>query len=141
MGFGMDGTYWLSGVPKLSNFYVPVWGSISGDDPNPKVNELVERFKKQFGKPPTTSGILMGYDTIMAFKTAAERAGTIETQAVLAELEKFRDEPMLTGPRTFTKDNHIQRKARGLMMQIQNGKRSSLGYYTNEKAVPLSWLK
>ena len=35
-GSGVDGSYWLNAVPDLSNFYVPVQGSIYGDDPNPK---------------------------------------------------------------------------------------------------------
>ncbi len=39
-GSGVDGSYWLNAVPDLSNFYVPVQGSIYGDDPNPKVTEF-----------------------------------------------------------------------------------------------------
>ena len=39
-GSGVDGSYWLNAVPDLSNFYVPVQGSIYGDDPNPKVAEF-----------------------------------------------------------------------------------------------------
>jgi branched-chain amino acid transport system substrate-binding protein len=32
-GSGVDGSYWLNAVPDLSNFYVPVQGSVYGDDP------------------------------------------------------------------------------------------------------------
>jgi branched-chain amino acid transport system substrate-binding protein len=42
-GSGVDGSYWLNAVPDLSNFYVPVQGSIYGDDPNPKVTEFNKR--------------------------------------------------------------------------------------------------
>ncbi len=48
-GSGVDGSYWLNAVPDLSNFYVPVQGSIYGDDPNPKVNEF--NTEVQGGRP------------------------------------------------------------------------------------------
>src|SRR5258708_22534026 len=35
-GSGVDGSYWPSAVPDLSNFYLPVQGSIYGYDPNPQ---------------------------------------------------------------------------------------------------------
>ena len=45
-GSGVDGSYWLSAVPDLSNFYVPVQGSIYGDDPNPEVTTFNAKFKE-----------------------------------------------------------------------------------------------
>jgi branched-chain amino acid transport system substrate-binding protein len=140
-GFGLDGAYWLDSVPNLSNFYLPVHVSVFGDDPRPEVQSLIKRFTERFGKPPATGYFAMGYSVIQAFGRAADRAGKTHGAAIAAELEKFRDEPLLIGPRTFTKDLHIQTTAQGLMMQVQNGKHSTLGYFVkNEKPVPFESL-
>lgn len=140
-GFAMDGAYWLDSVPGLSNFYLPVHGSVFGDDLNPKVRELMQKFASRYGNPPATGYAVMGYSVIQAFARAAKRAGTTKGAAIAAELEKFKDEPLLIGPRTFTDKVHIQTQARGTMMEIQNGKFKALGYhYTNEKPVPFDLL-
>lgn len=140
-GFALDGAYWLKSVPDLSNFYLPVHASVFGDDPNPKIQEVIKKFKARYGKPPATGYFAMGYSVIQAFARAADRAGTTKGKAITAQLEKFRNEPLLIGPRTFTKKLHIQTQARGLMMQIQHGKFSSLGYYySNSKPVPFDLL-
>src|SRR3979411_1637455 len=39
-GSGVDGSYWLNAVPDLSNFYVPVPGSIYGAGPQPKGTQV-----------------------------------------------------------------------------------------------------
>ena len=48
-GSGVDGSYWMNAVPDLSDFYVPVQGSIYGDDPNPAVNEFNKKYKEATG--------------------------------------------------------------------------------------------
>ena len=71
------------------------------------------------------------------YKKAAERAGTLDSQAVRKELEKFKDEPIMGGIATFTKDIHIQNRIRALINEVKDGKMKSTGeYYTSEKAVP-----
>ena len=138
---GADGDFWLKSLPDLSNFYLPAHGSLYGDDPNPKVQEFMARFKARYGRMPTTSLAMMGYSVVQAFAIAATRAGSINSEKVAAELDKFDNEPLLIGPRTFTKEIHIQTKVRGLMMEVKDGKMHSTGkYYTNEKAVPFNTL-
>ena len=84
---------------------------------------------------------MLGYSVIQAFARAAERAGTTEGRAVADELEKFKDEPLLDGLRTYTKKLHIQTSGKGVIMQITNGKWKSLGYrYANSKPVPFDLL-
>lgn len=140
-GFGLDGSYWLDSVPNLSNFYLPVHASVFGDDPRPEMNDLIKRFTERYGNPPATSYFAMGYSAIQAFAIAAERAGKTDGAAVAAELEKFKDEPLLIGPRTYTKELHIQTQAQGLMMEVQNGKHRTLGFFVkNEKRVPFESL-
>jgi branched-chain amino acid transport system substrate-binding protein len=141
LGFSLDGDYWLSAIPNVTGVYLPVHGSVFGDDPNPAVNELVVRMKQRFGTPPTTSYALMGYSLIQAYAKAVEKAGTTESAKVAAVLDTFKDEPLLIGPRTFTKDVHIQTKVRGLIMEVKSGKLVSTGeYYANEEPVPFEQL-
>lgn len=59
-GSAMDGTYWLGAVPGLSNFVVPVQGSIYGDDPNPKVEEFNKSFEKKYGARPSSMYVYPG---------------------------------------------------------------------------------
>ncbi|MBJ3778073.1 ABC transporter substrate-binding protein [Acuticoccus mangrovi] len=138
---GADGDYWLESLPHLSDFYLPAHGSLYGDDPNPKVQEFMARFEERYGRLPTTSLAMMGYSVVQAFAIAAERAGTVDSEAIAAELNKFDNEPLLIGPRTFTEDVHIQTQVRGLMMEVEDGKMHSLGeYYTNKTPVPFEML-
>lgn len=87
-GSGMDGSYWLSAVPDLSNFYVPVQGSIYGDDPNPEVNKFNAAYKAKTGADPSSMYVYPGYVMIDVWAKAVERAKSIDADAVVAELEK-----------------------------------------------------
>ncbi len=94
-GSGVDGSYWLSAVPDLSNFFVPVQGSIYGDDPNPDVTAFNAKYKEVTGGDPSTQYVYPGYVMIDVWAKAVERAGTTEASAVVAELEKMNGEPTL----------------------------------------------
>ena len=140
-GVAMDGEYWLEGVPGLEKFYVPVPGNVFGFDPSDEVNALVERFKAKHGTPPASSLAIFGYRALQMYKTAAERAGTLDSQAVRKELEKFADEPIMGGIASFTEDIHIQNRIRALINEVKDGRMQSTGeYYTSEKAVPFEML-
>ncbi len=54
-GSGVDGSYWLSAVPDLSNFFVPVQGSIYGDDPNPRSPSSTPSTRKPPARRPAPS--------------------------------------------------------------------------------------
>lgn len=139
-GSGVDGSYWLSAVPDLSNFYVPVQGSIYGDDPNPEVKKFNEVFKAKTGSDPSSQYVYPGYVMIDVWAKAVERAGTTEAEPVVAELEKMKDEPTLFGPRTFTPELHHQNRARYLIVDIEKGKPAVAGEWTLSEAVPMDAL-
>ncbi|MSP82461.1 MAG: ABC transporter substrate-binding protein [Alphaproteobacteria bacterium] len=122
-GDSMDGDYWVAGVPGLSNHYAVTFGSKWGDDPDVTINDFFGRYEAKFGVPET-SFPLNGYSFVQAIKIAAERAGSLETEAVLAELNKFTKEPLLWGATTFTPDLHIDVIHPMTVVQIQDGKGS-----------------
>jgi branched-chain amino acid transport system substrate-binding protein len=139
-GSGVDGSYWLSAVPDLSNFFVPVQGSIYGDDPNPDVTAFNARYKEVTGGDPSTQYVYPGYVMIDVWAKAVERAGTTETAAVVAELEKMTDEPTLFGPRTFTPELHHQNRARYLIVETNAGKPGVVDEWTISEAIPVADL-
>ena len=139
-GSGVDGSYWLSAVPDLSNFFVPVQGSIYGDDPNPEVTAFNAKYKEATGGDPSTQYVYPGYVMIDVWAKAVERAGTTETSAVVAELEKMNGEPTLFGPRTFTSELHHQNQARYLIVETNAGKPGVVDEWTISEPIPVADL-
>jgi branched-chain amino acid transport system substrate-binding protein len=129
-----DGDYWKKGFPGLSDLYFLGYTSLYGDDPNPKANELVERYREAEGKLPDNSNLVTGYSVIEAFARAADAAGSLDGEKIAAELDKFADEDLLVGPTTFSPDMHISRERPMQVMQIQDGKSSFLKSWTPKVA-------
>ena len=96
-GVAMDGHYWLDAVPNLSKFCAAAFSSLYGG-----AGEDVEAFFKKLeakeGEPTATSLPIAGYVLMDLWAKAVESAGTVDSAAVTAEMEKFRDEPTLMGP-------------------------------------------
>ncbi|TXL72783.1 ABC transporter substrate-binding protein [Vineibacter terrae] len=132
-GEDMDGDYWLKSVPNLSNFYFAAMGSIFGDDPRPDVNKFIAGFKALHGNHPSTAHTLTGYSVVQAIKIAAERAGSINSDAIKAAFEKFKDEKLLVGPTSFDAKTHINFMRPMVVMQVQDGKHSAVSLHTPQK--------
>jgi branched-chain amino acid transport system substrate-binding protein len=130
-GDSMDGDYWVEGVPGLNDHYAITFGSKYGDDPRPEVNEFFARYRDKYGEPES-SFPLNGYSVVEAIKIAAERAGSLESDAVLAELNKFDKQPLLWGATTFTDEMHIDLVHPMAVIQIQGGKGSFADLITVE---------
>lgn len=139
-GSGVDGSYWMDAVPGLSEFYIPAQGSVYGDDPDPAVEEFKKRFEEKFGARPSSQYAYPGYVMIDVWAKAVERAGTTEAAAVVAELEKMKDEPTLFGPRTFTSELHHQNRARYHIVKVDDGKPAVVDSWTISEPVPMEAL-
>ena len=139
-GSAVDGSYWLSAVPDLSNFYVPVQGSIYGDDPNGDVTAFNAKYVEATGGDPSTQYVYPGYVLIDVWAKAVERAGTTDADAVVAELEKMVDEPTLFGPRTFNSEIHHQNKARYLIVETNAGTPAVVDEWTISEPIPVDAL-
>lgn len=122
----MDGDNWLESVPNLSNFQYGAYGSLFGDDPNAEVRDFLDKYTAKFGTKPISSQALTGYSVIQAYALAAERAGSLDSDAVVAELERFSAEPLLVGQTTFTKDRHINHDRGQLIMKVEDGKHKAV---------------
>ena len=139
-GQGFDGNFWLNSVPNLGEFYLMGVGSVYGNDPRAKVNEIVDNYNQKFGEPPVSAHSLTGYLMIEMWSKAVERAGSTEGDAVVTALESFRDEPTFVGQRTFSNQLHIANQGSFLMLEVVNGEHKALGFYTNKDPVPMEVL-
>jgi branched-chain amino acid transport system substrate-binding protein len=136
----MDGTYWLDSVPNLGSFYIPVQASIYGDDPNPEVNAFFKRYQANLGHPATTAFAIPIYAFLNLWAAAVEAAGTTDAAKVVAVMEKYRDEPTLIGPRSFSSQWHIQTSAPMRILKYQGKAVSVVANYSVSEPVPFDVL-
>jgi branched-chain amino acid transport system substrate-binding protein len=61
---------------------------------------------------------------------AVKRAKSLDAKLVTAQLEKFKDEPSLMGPITFTKSMHVVTQYTFQIIGVENGKRKWLDTFT-----------
>jgi branched-chain amino acid transport system substrate-binding protein len=124
-GSGFDGTFWLSAVPNVKNFYVAAGGvTTPGADPNKARAAAFREYVRKYKKPPALGAqALSGYSAVEAFARAITRAKSTDTSKVLAQLNKFRDEPLAIGLTTWTTNCHLAKKNRTLpIVTFVNGK-------------------
>lgn len=129
---GMTDAYWLPAVQQLSNFYVPTYMSIFGDDPRPAIGRFLTAFAARYGARPESAYAVLGYSMMEQWALAVQRAGATAAPAVTAELEKFREEPLTVGPTTYSNQLHIQVNRPLLIMEVQNGKNKAIELWRNE---------
>lgn len=128
----IDGEAWKDAVPGLSEVYFATSASIYGDDPEQKINEVLDRYQKEEGKLPEFASFLTGYAMIEAIATAVEGAGgSTEGTALQEQLETFKNEPLLL-PTTFTPEYHITLDRTLRVMEIQDGKTTFVETWTPE---------
>jgi branched-chain amino acid transport system substrate-binding protein len=134
-GFGMDGAFWLGAVPDLSDFYFVTYASVFGDDPNPKVTELLSAYKSLTGSDAATSGLVTGASSIEAFALAAEQAGSTNGADLAAALEAFDNVELTAGPTSFSPQLHVNVTRPMAVMQVQDGSHSFIEYRTAEQPI------
>jgi branched-chain amino acid transport system substrate-binding protein len=124
---GFDGTYWLKGIGKLSDFYNPAFGTV-GDDADPARKAVFDAYKEATGQPAASATYpLMGYALIQTVAKAIEAAGgSTDGKDLAAALEKFKDTDLIVGKTTYTADCHVPLGRPLLINQIQDGKASYL---------------
>ncbi|KQT62935.1 MULTISPECIES: ABC transporter substrate-binding protein [unclassified Aureimonas] len=137
---GMSGDYWLGGVPGLKDFYVPTLMSITQPDPRKEINDFLAAYKARWEKLPTTEFSVLGFCTIEQWTRAAERAKSVETEAVVAVMNQFKDEPLTCGPTTYNDQTHIQVSRPQLIMKVEDGSFRPQGVFQNEFVPDLNLL-
>jgi branched-chain amino acid transport system substrate-binding protein len=127
-GFGMDGAFWRAADSKLNDYYVVTYASVWGDDPNPKVTDLLAAFQTKTGGPAGTSGLITGASSIEAFALAATRAASFDGKALAGEMEKFMNEDLTAGPTSFDATLHVNVSRPMAVLKITDGKDAFVEY-------------
>ncbi len=136
----VDGDYWKGAVPHLDNVTYTTYTSIYGDDPDAKVNELVQRYTAKAGKKPDTGLFLTGYALVQAVaKAIDESGGSTDGKTLAPKLDTFKEEPFVL-PTTFTPALHITLDRTQRIMTIKDGKTTFVRTW-KPSVVPLAAVK
>lgn len=117
-----DGDYWQEAIPGLSDFYFVTYASVFGTDPRDDVKDFLAKFNKKHGEAPVTSHAVTGYSVIEAWTRAVERSGSFDADKVRVALEAFDNEPLLVGPTSFDKTDHINMQRDLVLIEVDDGK-------------------
>ncbi|WP_188052186.1 ABC transporter substrate-binding protein [Aureimonas fodinaquatilis] len=129
-GTGGDSSSWYSAVPGLSNyFYLSNSADAGVEDPRPRNREFFQRYEEAHGELPASGQGITGYAVVEGWARAAEKAGSLETDAVRTAMESFDNEELAVGPTSFSAEMHSNDERPMLMMATTDGKAEALGYY------------
>ena len=129
-GQPMDGNYWVSAIPDLTDFYVSTYASYMGDDSDPFVNQLRDRFKAKTGQYPTTGYYVTGYNVIDLLGQAIKAANSTNGQALAKTLESREWMTRPLGKTCFSAKWHVSSCRPFAVMEIRNGQPRFIGRYT-----------
>lgn len=134
-GFGMDGDFWVGGIPNLSDYYVVTYNAKNGDDADPAVNAAAEEYKAKYGNLPDVGGFVTGPTTLQVILEAYKQAGSWDGDKMTAALETFKDVPTLAGPTSFSPDLHINVTRPMAILEVVDGKLKFIEAIAPEKVV------
>jgi branched-chain amino acid transport system substrate-binding protein len=136
--WSIDGTYWLPKSPSVSdNIHYVTYASIFGDDPDPKVQKLVDELK-QAGAAPSSGGFITGTEAIDSIVEAIkENGGSTDGDKLAASLEKMNGYQTSLGKISFSPDFHSVFGREYRVIGINKGKAKLEGTVTPDAPVEL----
>ncbi len=134
-GTGMDGTYWVSGVPGLDNFYIPVQ-AVVGEDARPEINALTKAYEEKYGKAPSTQYAYPIYAWLQLWAKAVTAVKTTEAKAVVAEMNTYKDVMTSLGPRSYSEKLHIENDIPLTITEIKANEQKTLMEWRISDTIP-----
>ncbi len=134
-GFGMDGDFWVGGIPNLSGYYVVTYNAKNGDDANADVNAAAAEYEAKYGNLPDVGGFVTGPTTLQVILEAYKQAGSWDGDKMTAVMETFKDVPTLAGPTSFSPDLHINVTRPMAILEVVDGKLKFIESIAPEKVV------
>lgn len=134
-GFGMDGDFWVGGIPNLSDYYVVTYNAKNGDDANADVNAAAAEYQAKYGNLPDVGGFVTGPTTLQVILEAYKQAGSWDGDKMTAAMETFKDVPTLAGPTSFSPDLHINVTRPMAILEVVDGKLKFIEAIAPEKVV------
>jgi branched-chain amino acid transport system substrate-binding protein len=90
----------------------------SPDDPDPRVQAFIRRYKARYGEVPDAMGVL-GYDAANILIDAIKRAGTTDRAKIRDALAETKNYPGVSGNITF--DEHRNARKSIVILKIESG--------------------
>lgn len=92
---------------------------VSADDPSPRVQDFIKKYKAKYGKEPDAMSFL-AYDAGLILFEAIRKAGSTEGEKIKNELAKTKDFPGATGIITINEQRNAIKPA--VVLEIKDGK-------------------
>lgn len=92
---------------------------VSSDDPSPKIQDYIKKYKAKYGKEPDAMSFL-AYDAGMILFDAIKKANSTEGEKIKNELAKTKDYPGVTGIITINEQRNAVKPA--VVLEIKDGK-------------------
>ncbi len=92
---------------------------VSADDPSPRVQDFIKKYKAKYNKEPDAMGFL-AYDAGMILFDAMKRAGSTEGEKIKNALATTKDFPGVTGIITINEQRNAVKPA--VVLEIKDGK-------------------
>jgi branched-chain amino acid transport system substrate-binding protein len=114
--------------PELGNNLYMATHSWLGPEVGGEMTRFIDLYKAEYGEPPASAFIVMGWDTVKVLAQAIEKAGTTDGAAVAQAMEEMEFD-LLSGKLDWTsaEEGHVTLKAAAIV-EVQGGKPSFLGW-------------
>jgi len=91
----------------------------AADDPNPIVQQFIEKFRQKYSEVPDAMAVL-GYDATQVLADAMKRAGTTEGKKLRDAIAATKDFPGVSGKITIDEKRNARKTI--VVLKIENGK-------------------
>jgi len=118
--------------PELGNHLYMATHSWLGPEAGWEMTRFIKLYETEYGEPPTSSFIVMGWDTVQLLTRAIGTAGTTDGAALAETMEKIEFD-LLSGNLHWTtaEEGHQPLKAAAIV-EVQNGEASFLAWLRPE---------
>lgn len=121
--WSIDGSFWLPKSKSVAtNIFHTTYASVYGDDPDPKVQALIDQMTEA-GNPPATGGFVTGAAAVDGIVTAIKQNGGSTDGAKLAkDFEQFKGVETISGPISFSSEFHSVFGREYRLIEVKDGK-------------------
>lgn len=122
-GSTLDRPGWFADVPTLGELLMVTWSSTFGNDPDDRVNDLVQSIQ-QGGSLPAGGSTILGAESIEAWARAVEAARDVSPDRVASALASFNNEPFTTGEISFVAGSRMDLGRTYRVLRVVDGELS-----------------
>lgn len=137
--WSIDGAFWLPKSKTVAdNILLTTYASVYGDDPDPKVQALIDEMTAK-DQAPATGGFVTGAAVIDGIVEAVKKNnGSTDGAKLAATMEGFSGLATLSGSVSFSPEFHTAFGRTYRVIEIKNGKPAYAGEISAGEPEPLS---